>query len=269
MSVAAKVSKLCMLAFLVTGQVQAQTTVNAAPQGASSFDHILRIMKTAMKEHTADVEVEVQQLSDKAITAYGLDLSMRYAAGNEKRTSVAYDLIRSLVPDVPGFPVDSPGLTRYGDYHSVTINLPSDDADAPPVAVTVAIAWVALDDRTVAGSVHAPGLQAVLAERRDESHYLADLVADFRAVEARPDVSAALAGSPSNSGQPVLQAAIEDLKRKTPEGPQTGIFGQRNADLQIFAVAAAVSKDKFDALLARYASLQTLIAEHCNLKADK
>jgi hypothetical protein len=271
MSAIAGFRNACMLAFLVSGQLQAQSTINPLPHGTISFDNILRVTKVQEKAHTADFEIEVQRLSDRAITAYGLNLSMRYADGRERKNAVGYDLIETIVPEVPGFSLGYSGLTQYGQYHSTTFNAPSDDANAPPVAVSATVAWVAFDDKTVSGS--GGGLQMIEEVRKDESHYLADLLAELRNAEAHPDALAesvaASPGQPVFQNEPVLQKAIMGLKLKTPKGPQAGVRGCRSGDLDIFVVAAAVSTAKFDSMLERYTSLQALLADQCDLNMDK
>lgn len=266
---------LCTVAFLALGHIQAQTTMSPPPQGADSFDNILRVTRVTIKTPRATlpntpvpcVDVEVQRLSDKAISAFGLDLSMKYADGSESNTSVATDFIRSLVPEVPGFTVDYPGLTRPGEFHTGTFYAQSDHAGLPPVAVSAKVTWVAFDDGSVSGSSKAPGLQVILESRKKESRYLKDLIKELRAVVARPDVSAALSGSNSGSGQQVLKSAVRNLK--STNDVQTEFSARRNHDLDNAATAAAIGKDKFDALLSRFDVLQTLIADQSNLKEDK
>ena len=260
------VAALVITSFFV--HVEAQTSVRPQLRNASTLNNILRITKVQKKGQTADVEIEVQRLSDKAITAYGIDLSMRYADGSVRKTAGATDFIETLVPEVRDFPLGYTGLTRYGEYHSLTINVPSDGADAPPVAVSATVAWVVFDDKTVSGSGN--GFQMFAESRREESSYLANLVAELRDAEAHPEALAerfdASPGQPVFGSKTVLQKAVLGLKLEAPKTPQAGFRGRRDSDLQTFSVAAAVGKDKFDALLARYASLQVLLAEQCDLK---
>jgi hypothetical protein len=252
-------------------QAQGQSAASPLPPKVTSFDSVLRVTNVVVKQQTnaphqlTPVDVEVLRFSDKVITAYGLQISLRYADASESKTEVADDLIRTLVP---GFAPD-PGLTQYGQSHRATFLVPSDQFGAPPVLVSAAVVWAAFDDKTVSGNGHTGSLDVIVRNRENESRYLGDLLRELQDAQNRPDISAAFAAGQAGSGVPLLQQAIADLKLNPPAGPQDGPHQRRSSDLGSFAGALRAGKPAFDSLIDGYTNLRTVFAEHSKLMEAK
>jgi hypothetical protein len=175
---AATASVSC-LALAISAGVLAQTS-------EIQLDRILRVNRvrvdSAVRSGSVGVDVELQNLSSKTITAYRCSWSASYADGTRNQgsgwgTDLLYGDVVPKMPDAPSGPQLGPGKTYLGKA-SVPIGLDG----SPPASVAVTITMIVFDDGTALGDPWAA--QAIAQVRRAYAKDRADLIAELRDARA-------------------------------------------------------------------------------------
>jgi hypothetical protein len=165
--------------------------------------HIDRVLVFAVRSGS-QAEIQLRNVSGKAITAYSISLLVRYADGTERQTSFTDDLLPvAAVQKLRVAPVSPNATLNPGEIHTKVQPLPPGRDGSAPVYAAGAVKMVVFDDRTARGD--AKEIQFISAERRSQSDDAVEVLADLRAARQASNPRKALNERIGRlrSGQPV------------------------------------------------------------------
>ena len=255
---------LCIL-FVLSALIARAQTVRTKP--AVDHDHlidtVLQVTNASIVGSpmgtTVPIEIVVHSRSPKTITAYAVHISAHYPNQGDWDTELALDLLRPAT--VPELSSDPPLVNDTTSRVKGFARL--DRANLPPSYLTAEVSAVIFVDRTSLGN--SPAIRVTLDNRKRESEYVADLLAELEDAQR----AAANSTMPGNH-DPLerLRRALEDRISQAPEAPtRRPEYKQvRVGDLLRFKVMLQIGKPAFDAEVSKYKKLQVTLAEHSRLK---
>jgi len=233
----------------------------------AALDRTLRVDLITMKSDTGGtvipVDIEVQNMSAKTITAFTVSVSTRLGDGTEKSRETSVDCLGKIID--PGEHADQPFTP--GSVRHLRGDADRDRDGLAPIYVDGQVTMVIFEDRTAIGDPSA--IREALQLRARRSQYFADLLADVRSAQADPAVSGSLQPGEA-SALPRLRTAIAGMiAHDAKYGDKPGWHEMRGADLKSLDRALMAGKAAFDARVQYYETVQRGFSLHSTLGGDK
>jgi len=217
----------------------------------------------AVQGNSVPVEVDLQNLSPKTITAYSVSFVEHRADGSERTQFRTEDILgETVLARVPGNRVvSSPGTLNSHEIRPVKTTLWLDPGTLPPTDITAKVTMIVFEDRTALGNPF--WVQTTLDGRKKGSEADGALLAELRKVLARPEVQNVSEPDQTKALQRALADRIGEIKRG---GAGAGWTPDQITKLQLFHNALMLSRQHFDQMMSNWEILQRAAAEQSSLE---
>lgn len=253
----------CLLFAFLTAAASAQGTAAhkaaAAPKVYPTDEFLVPSKLTLddpLPNNAVPLTLEVLSVSSRTITAYTVSFTYRYPVSPAVKVNKSVELIQETIS--PGS--EGPSLLFSHATGRVRATAPAGREGDSIKAASVEVLAIIFDNRTAIGNPTT--VASLMNARMAASRECTATLKELQAVQAEPDVVAAMAGKDPNAAGILKRALLRRISQPTPGVPRA----RRDADLNYFASILQAGIAYFQHEVANYKKMQETLADQSTLK---